>query len=333
MKPKIEFKSRNLELIEKYYDLDKEKRIISVNLYYDNVYEILNNDLGNKKHMLFRDEVLESINNIITSAPVGYKININFVINDYMGVEAKTLLESFNDTLELMQYKNRHKKQMKDLAASLLILVGIILLFIMVLGKTYWFSSDIKGDIMYEVVNIVAWVFVWEAATMYFLEHSSEGILALKIKARINNISIYNKENLLIEEGSKNIFIGWDNEGVLKRIAKSITLVTSIILIFMAFYSYYSLYIEWDTFSGNKGVAIAVTILTSIILILSGLLGIASFLGKNIKAKFTLIIPFIILIAVLILLIIKGSIIQIISCSLALVVYMVFGFGYFMDKN
>lgn len=332
MKPKIEFMSRNLDLIDKYYDLDKEKKLINVNLYYDSVYDILNNKIGNRSHYLFKDEVLETINKIITSSPVGYKININFVIDDYDFIDAKTLIASFNDTLELMQYQNRRERQIKELTASFLILIGIMLLFIMVLGKTYWFSSNIKGDIIYEVINIVAWVFVWEAATMYFLEHSKEGILALKIRARINNIAMYNNDTLLVEENSKNIFSLWDNEGVLKRVSKTITLITSIILIFMAFYSYYNLYIERNTFD-NMPLALSITVLISIILILSGILGILSYLGHSIKNKYSIILPFIILVAILILLIIKGSILQIVSCSLALVVYIVFAVGYFMDKN
>lgn len=331
---KIDFKSRRqIDLIKKYYALDEDKKEINVNLYYDNVEDILNTKIGNKDNMMFKDEVIDEINNIISKNPIGFKMNIDFNIKDYNNYDPKKLISSFNDTLELKQYSLRKERQTKDLVASFLVLIGVLLLFIMVLGKNYWFSNDTKGDILYEVINIVAWVFVWEAATMYFLDHSKDSTLALRIRAKIKTISFYNEDNLLIKEDSENIFGSWENEGALKRIGKTSMLISSIVMIFLSFYSYYNLYLDYSAHEGSKVSLVLITIIISIILLYSGILGILKYLGKNINIRVNNFFVLLLLILILIKVIISGSILNIVSISIAFVVYIIFMISSYFDKN
>ena len=45
-----------------------------------------------------------------------------------------------------------------------------------------WFGEGIKAEVIAETINIAAWVFVWEAVSMLFLEKSEQKIFALRNK-------------------------------------------------------------------------------------------------------------------------------------------------------
>lgn len=136
---------RQIELLEKYYNIDNENKIISIDLHYQKVSDILLTNEGNINYFLFKNEIIETVNNAIKRTPRDFKINIVFDIEDYENYNPKQIIESFNDTLELGQYSARRGKQLKNLIASILILVGIILLFFMIIGKNNnWFEEGIK---------------------------------------------------------------------------------------------------------------------------------------------------------------------------------------------
>ena len=99
--------SRQLELIEKYYYLDREKKLIDVDLNYDSVDDILDKAIGNPMNPQFSKDVLQTIDYIIADIPTGYKVNVNFVLKDYKNYDPKVLMDTFNNTLELRRYRDR----------------------------------------------------------------------------------------------------------------------------------------------------------------------------------------------------------------------------------
>ena len=46
----------------------------------------------------------------------------------------------------------------------------------------------ILEDIISEILNITAWVFIWEAVTIYLLDHNERNYKNRKIYKRINKI-------------------------------------------------------------------------------------------------------------------------------------------------
>ena len=253
---------RQLLLLKKYYQVDEENKIITINVHYDKASDFLNTSIGNNNNPIIRDEALENVNNIIQSIPVVYKVRINFDIKDYENYNPKNIIQSFNDTLELNQYTSRRLRQRKNLIAATLILVGVILLCFMVIGKNkIWFGEGIKAEVIAETINIAAWVFVWEAVSMLFLEKSEQKIFALRIRTRVSEIA-------MLETDRNN---------------KMATLISSMILIFISFYTLYSLItgIITNTFSGFfLIVVIVVSIISILAYFFAGIAGLRNYIGK-----------------------------------------------------
>lgn len=334
---------RQIELLEKYYVVDNDKKIINIDLHYPKSSDILLNNEGNINCPLFKNEVLETINNSIEKTPKDYKVNIIFDIEDYENYNPKQIIESFNDTLELGQYSARRGKQLKNLIASILILVGIILLFFMIIGKNNnWFEEGIKSDIISEVIDIAAWVFIWEAVTMIFLEQPEQNKFALKIRRKVVQITMLKKENNepLYLENTNSIFNNWEGESKIKSVGRNCLLISSSAYLFLALFDIYSLckyLLANDLTIFTIATLIIFTIISSGVSILAGLGGLFKYIGKkNILANF--VRPYAIFLSIIIIInIIINSIdfnyfglLSIIPSFLINILYII---GYRIDKD
>lgn len=334
---------RQIELLEKYYVVDNDKKIINIDLHYPKSSDILLNNEGNINCPLFKNEILETINNSIERTPKDYKVNIIFDIEDYENYKPKQIIESFNDTLELGQYSARRGKQLKNLIASILILVGIILLFFMIIGKNNnWFEEGIKSDIISEVIDIAAWVFIWEAVTMIFLEQPEQNKFALKIRRKVVQITMLKKGNNepLYLENTNSIFNNWEGESKIKSVGRNCLLISSSAYLFLALFDIYSLckyLLANDLTIFTIATLIIFTIISSGVSILAGLGGLFKYIGKkNILANF--VRPYAIFLSIIIIInIIINSIdfnyfglLSIIPSFLINILYII---GYRIDKD
>lgn len=334
---------RQIELLEKYYVVDNDKKIINIDLHYPKSSDILLNNEGNINCPLFKNEILETVNNSIERTPKDYKVNIIFDIEDYENYKPKQIIESFNDTLELGQYSARRGKQLKNLIASILILVGIILLFFMIIGKNNnWFEEGIKSDIISEVIDIAAWVFIWEAVTMIFLEQPEQNKFALKIRRKVVQITMLKKGNNepLYLENTNSIFNNWEGESKIKSVGRNCLLISSSAYLFLALFNIYSLckyLLANDLTIFTIATLIIFTIISSGVSILAGLGGLFKYIGKkNILANF--VRPYAIFLSIIIIInIIINSIdfnyfglLSIIPSFLINILYII---GYRLDKD
>ena len=294
MKNNILFENkRQIELLEKYYNIDNENKIISIDLHYQKVSDILLTNEGNINYPLFKNEIIETVNNAIKRTPRDFKINIVFDIEDYENYNPKQIIESFNDTLELGQYSARRSKQTKNLIAAILILIGIILLFFMIIGNNNnWFKEGIKSDIISEVIDIAAWVFIWEAVTMLFLEQPEQNKLALLIRRKVVQITMLKsgiKEPLYVEN-TNSIFNNWEDESKIKKFGRNCLLISSSAFLFLAIFNIYNLFsilLKNDLSTPKIIISVIVTIISCVISMLAGLGGIFKYIGKkNILANF-----------------------------------------------
>lgn len=344
MKKKIRLDNniRQIELFEKYYEVDKENKIIYIELRYDKVSEILKTNCGNPKKPEFSNEVLADISSLIEKVPINYKVEFGIEINDYEGYDPKTIIQTFNDTLELNQYSARVVRQRKELIASNLILVGVILLFIMVIVKNdQWFGDGISNDIVTEVINIAAWVFVWEAVTMLFLERSEQNILALKIKTKVSKIKMFKTGNNtpIAVEDNNFIFGNWENEGRLKRLGKLFFMISSYMFIFLTFYNVYKLCsnsfnITNYTYFTYYAICAAIMI---IILLFYGVSGIIIY-KNNKQTSYKYIIIFIISFLIFLFLYFLATILieddgLILTCVTMFIVSIFYTIGFIIDKH
>lgn len=278
--------NRQLILLKKYYEVDETNKVVVVKLHYEKASDILNVSISKKNNPVFNDGVLENINNIIQSIPLAYKVRIEFDIIDYEEYNPNVLIESFNDTLEMNQYISRRYRQRKEFISSILVLIGIIILCFMVISKSKeWFGTGIRAEVLLETINIVAWVFVWEAASMLFLEKSPQKILALRIKTRVSEIVMLNNSGQIIaNESSENVFGQWDNEGKAKRFSKLATLISSMALLFTSIFSFYEMIDMFVSKDYTDTILFIITLIRILYIVLyatAGIAGIRRFLGKN----------------------------------------------------
>ena len=344
MKNNILFENkRQIELLEKYYNIDNENKIISIDLHYQKVSDILLTNEGNINYPLFKNEIIETVNNAIKRTPRDFKINIVFDIEDYENYNPKQIIESFNDTLELGQYSARRSKQTKNLIAAILILIGIILLFFMIIGNNNnWFKEGIKSDIISEVIDIAAWVFIWEAVTMLFLEQPEQSKLALLIRRKVVQITMLKsgiKEPLYVEN-TNSIFNNWEDESKIKKFGRNCLLISSSSFLFLAIFNIYNLFsilLKNDLSTPKIIISVIVTIISCMISILAGLGGIFKYIGKkNILANF--VQPYAIFLTIIIIInIVINSIyfnyVGLISIIPSFIINILYIIGYKIEKH
>lgn len=343
MKDKIDQNPRQIELFEKYYNIDKENKIISITMHYEKASDILNINLGNPNKPLFSLEVLKNISNIISNTPYGYKVELCFEIADYESYSPEIIIESFNDSLELNQYSARNHRQRKEFLSGILILIGIILLLILVLGRNLnWFINSLRNSIIEEVLNITAWVFVWEAVTQLFLTYSEQGILSISIRKKVERIKMLKKGNIepLAIENSNEIFSEWVNEALVKRIGKIFTLISGFLFLFLAFFTMYNfLSLSFSDTINNEHYAIfsIITITSTILYLLAGIGGILLYrdLNKNITkyiGLYTILLSIGVILSLTTAILIHNVELLIISV-VSIIVDIIYVIGYLIDKR
>lgn len=333
--------TRQNELLKKYYSLDENNKNININFNYEKASDILDVNIGNPEYPLFKDEVLERVNSVIENNNPLYKVELNFEIEDYESYSPKNIIESFNDTLELRQYSARRKRMLKDLICAILALVGTLLLLTMVIIKQEnMISDETNNEVITEIINIVAWVFIWEAAYMLFLEHSEQTKFALRIRKNVSKIALYKKGNPkpLASEDSKQVFGNWENEGKLKKLGQKFTLISSIYYIFYAFYSIYTTYryikVNHDTIS--IVLSVIVLLFAFAIPMLAGLGGICLYLNSNKKIR-KFVGPYAILLTLgltlsIIFAILSHDLLILISSTFSFLMSIFYTLGYYFDK-
>lgn len=333
--------SRQLELIDKYYYLDKEKKIIDVDLNYDSTDDILDKEIGNPNNPQFSKNVLETMDSIIENIPTGYKVDINLVLKDYKGYDPKVLMETFNNTLELRRYSSRKKKLNKQVFSGMLIFIGISIMLLMIICRNYIkFGNDIQDEIFNEVLDIAAWVFVWEAVTILFLDDPGKSKLALEIRRKVNKITFYTHDNEepLLSETNDEIFKNWESISRIKTASRYMLLVSSVAFLFLAVYSIYDFFKNFNeaTQLVNVVVVIIVGIVQFIVKIFAGVSGIKLFLNKPVKHYKLLgaysVIVFIGFCFSIIGIIVSKETIGLASSIASMLISLMFSVGFFMYK-
>lgn len=205
--------SRQLEMISRYYPVDTEEKVVTFSFRYKNVDEILTPDVRTLREISHVDSsVIEKMGSFISFLPQDYSAVFDFEFDDYMGYDPGAVIDAFNDAIELNHYSGLKKSRGQWLKASILMGVGCIVLLLMCMGQIHdWFGEGTMKDMVVEIIDIIAWVFIWESVSMAFLEPSENVALDVTMKTRVRKIRLYDKDkkNLLAEESQKNILSEW----------------------------------------------------------------------------------------------------------------------------
>lgn len=310
--------SRQLELIEKYYPVDKEKKVVTFTLYYEHAEELLIPNVETKKDLPYIDKsIVEKMGDFISFLPRDYKAKIDFEIVDYDEYNPVDLLNGVNDAIEFNHYAGLKGGKKKWLVAMALMMFGALILLLMSIGQTNgWYGQDgsTTQAVTTEILDIFAWVFIWESFTMIFLEPSEVTALDAKMKTRISEISFYDvdKKKRLAGEKQARILVHFENESFLKKTGAMMMMISGSALIAMALGSpiaHIPSYVDLVN-AGEEAKMIAQLfgdILSSIVYFLAGIGGISYYLGKYKMKRFVGIFAFLNLMSLIGLFIISAS--------------------------
>ena len=204
LSPKIQ---RQIELLSKYYDIDLEKRLITLELVYDKVSDMLNQDIVATKRIVFKNEILQRVSEILDTFPLEFMVDLKFKINDYEGYEPEEIIDSFKDCLEMFHYSIHREKSLRLLEAVILALVSVGILFF----RKFVLDNGVIADdnLTSEMLDITAWVFLWQAVTVLFLTPNEFREISFKILTRLNIVSLCKNDKLLMQISQDEIQRNW----------------------------------------------------------------------------------------------------------------------------
>ncbi len=212
LKDELPVDSRQLEMISRYYPVDRKNKTVTFTFHFASVDEILTPDVKTIRPISHVDSsILEKMDSFVSFLPQDYMAVFDFEIDDYKGNNPQEILDSFNDAVELNHYSGLKKSRKQKLVASILMAVGCIVLLLMCVGEIHgWFGEGTRKDMISEIIDIIAWVFIWESVSMAFLEPSSNMSLDVTMKTRILSVRFFDKEkHLLVQENQNNMISLW----------------------------------------------------------------------------------------------------------------------------
>lgn len=193
------------KLIKKYMVIDEENKTVQVTLKYNKASDLICKDVNNASFL--KEEVYEKITKIITKIPGRYKYDFIIVIDDFENFTSKDLMEMIEDYFGIKYFENKKSLRRKRYAAFSLLIAGTLFLILSILASSLkWLGNETSRTILNEILDIVAWVFIWEAATIYYLEGFTLKAKQKIIKNKINSITIKNSNNKNLTEYNDKIF-------------------------------------------------------------------------------------------------------------------------------
>lgn len=197
-------REESIELLKEYYEFDEANKVFTIPISFDKASDILDLDvIDPKNHPMFKKEVMERVKDTLMGLPAGYKADIDIRIDDYEGYDASILLSAFNKAIRLNQQRSRLEQRRSGVIAAVLALIGFLVLFIYIFGRLNgWFGEEegtLGYDFVTEVLDIVAWVFIWEAVSFVFLYENDYRSINAGLLIKINVIGFYDKTGKIMK--------------------------------------------------------------------------------------------------------------------------------------
>ena len=340
--------NREKLLLSKYYDVDEENRLITISYKYDSASDIIDDTLMNKEYLI-KTDVMNKITQSLKNIPAIYKTNINIKISNLENYDKKQIVEAFNDSLEMNHYSLERENKRKWITTSILIVVGIIILFFNGVAKTNsWYgTNDTTISIASEVFDIIAWVFVWEAITVMFLTPTELPFNSNKLKLRVKSINFYDDKDILIDSIKFEIKeLKWDSITRLDVFSHRLILIGGAALIGIGFcgfirnISQIPANIEYINGAENKitqtivyFISFAISIFTNIFEVLAGVGTLSNYAGHGPFKRISKVINYILIVLIIFALLtihLDNSTIS--ENIVTYIIYIIFLLGFIIEK-
>lgn len=228
---------RQIEITKNIYDYDIEKGIVTIPLHYETAEDIVNTTLGCKTSPAIKDEVVDYLQDIIETVPKGFEISFSLTVDDYMGYESQDILDALLGYIEHWYYNNKDANKSRNMIAVSFFVVGIILLVIQIVSaKEFWFSPENTASysIIDNFLSIGPWVFIWEAAAIFFLTYENESTFYKKDIKRLYELIFKSPSgNILCSADKKTIYKNWIVYTKLENFARKFVLFFSLVVLFI----------------------------------------------------------------------------------------------------
>lgn len=187
---------RQLAILEKYHDIDYENRTIDLELHYKKISDILEDDVSTKNYPKFKRVILQRASEIIDGFPLDFRVNLKLKIDDFEGYSSNEVMESFKDSLEMFHYAVYREKNKNWVLAVIFSVIAAFVLFFRIFAS----SNEIyaSNSIIDEVLDIIAWVFLWEAVTILFLSPGELREISFKLARRIVSITLLDNDRTVL---------------------------------------------------------------------------------------------------------------------------------------
>ncbi len=189
---------KELDLYKKYYEIDEDNKLFKFVIHYDSASEIVDKKLTSSKDKpIIKYDVLSDISSLIRSLPETYRADVKLDIKDLEGYSNQVLMEAIKDSIEFSHYRSDKQVKKNWVIASVFTLVGLIILLVAAfLGSLAieWVSST-NGAVFKEILDIAAWVFIWEAVSILFISPTEESLVENSLRLRLHSLTISTLKN------------------------------------------------------------------------------------------------------------------------------------------
>ena len=278
---------RQLELMKKRFDVDEENKIVTIDLYYDKVDDVLQSNLDTKVPTFNRGK-FDQIKDLISDFPSEYRSDINFKFDDYQDYKAEEVLEGFNDAVELTHYLGNKEHKKKWIQITFLLIAGILILYFLAQGViSTWFGlGEIGSSVVKEAIDITSWVFIWEAVSLMFLSPSESRVVSLTLAYKLRRVSLLdNKGNVLVSEDYRDSYALTAKERKLRVFGKYALLISGAAFFGLGASNLINYFVTLKaTIESGVAYLISYTILSGALIafeILGGLAAMSAFAGKG----------------------------------------------------
>ena len=258
---------RQLDILSKYYEIDHENKVIKMELQYEKASDLFEMDVVTKGTPKFKTEILARISELLESVPASYHVDFAIKVDDYEGLKVENVVESFKDQLEMFNFQIYKVKSGRLLTAVILALVSVGILFV----RQFLLNQGVIDDsiLLTEMLDISAWVFLWEGVSTLFLRSDEYRDVSFRIIDHLQSFSLYDKNNKCVSSiGSEQIKKEWVNISRKEKTGRKILLIggaisfaTGIIVILNLIPEFFVENVDWSVFLVNAIPQIAVGII------------------------------------------------------------------------
>lgn len=160
---------------EEYLGFDVEDDLAIINITILDKSQFLSPVCGN--NVVISHEVSDYLDNAIKVIPSSYNIKVLINTDDELHFDIyERAIKNY--------YSNNLKQDLRDLAKNKLISALILLIGIIVISVLIFLKLKNLGELFSTILEIIGWVFIWQATDMFFFERN-------KIKRNIRKSTMF----------------------------------------------------------------------------------------------------------------------------------------------